>query len=543
MKEAARAVLTRTPDRLVGTVAAVRDRAARRERRGVEHWASVIRETESLGRDRLVDWQRAELQAQLRHAFDHVPYYRQVFADAGAAPDDIRTTDDLVRLPTLDKPTLRERRDELLATNVSESERYYFTTGGSTGIPVGFYHDLDQPWREWAFMRAQWRRVGYRERETSVVLRGTVVPGGRLWQRDPLRGALVVSSYHLTDEALPRIVDRIRRFRPRFLKAYPSSAAIVARYLVEAGEPPIDGLVAVLCGSENLYEGQRRLIEQAFGCRVYSWYGQSEAVGLAGECERSSDLHVFPQYGVVELVNTAGEQVTKAGEVGEIVATSLARQGDAAHPLPHDRRGDAGRAVVRRPAGGRIRSSRRIEGRLQEFMISGSGRVISMTAINMHSPVFDNVAQFRFAQRVAGHVVLRVVPRASYDPDERRGAHPVGARPEARRGHDARAGARRRDPPLRERQAELHRPGASRRPSERRRDARRAPPVVRDVVLRRLEGPGRVSREGAAPRALAPARGGRREPLHRKPSSRGSASSSSRTGCSTATRATTTRSP
>ena len=82
----------------------------------------------------------------------HVPYYRQAFADAGAAPDDIRTTHDLARLPTLDKPTLRERRDELLATNVAPSDRYYFTTGGSTGIPVGFYHDLDQPWREWAFI-------------------------------------------------------------------------------------------------------------------------------------------------------------------------------------------------------------------------------------------------------------------------------------------------------------------------------------------------------------------------------------------------------
>ena len=75
MKAAARAVLTRTPDRLVGTVASVRDRAARRERRGVEHWTSVIRETESLDRDGLVDWQRVELQVQLRHAFEHVPYY------------------------------------------------------------------------------------------------------------------------------------------------------------------------------------------------------------------------------------------------------------------------------------------------------------------------------------------------------------------------------------------------------------------------------------------------------------------------------------
>ena len=421
MKDAARALLTRTPDRLVGTVATVRDRAARGTRRDVERWASVIRETEALDHDRLLEWQHTELESQLRHAFDHVPYYRQAFADAGVGPDDVRTAADLVRLPTLDKPTLRERRDELLATNVAESERYYFTTGGSTGIPVGFYHDLGQPSREWAFMRDQWRRVGYRDRETSVVLRGAVVPGGRLWQRDPLRGALVVSSYHLTDEALPPIVERIRAFRPRFLQAYPSSAAIVARYLLEAGEPPIEGLVAVLCGSENLYDGQRRLIEHAFNCRVYSWYGQSEAVALAGECERSSELHVFPQYGVVELVNSAGEPVTEPGEVGEIVATSLARR---AMPLIRYRTTDVAMLGERScPECGRpYPLFRRIEGRLQEFMISGGGRVISMTAINMHSPVFDNVAQFRFTQRVPGHVVLRVVPRASYDPtsDEQR---------------------------------------------------------------------------------------------------------------------------
>ena len=120
-------------------------------------------------------------------------------------------------------------------------------------------------------------------------------------------------------------------------------------------------------------------------------------------------------------MDAAGEQVTKAGEVGEIVATSLAHR---AMPLIRYRTTDVAMLGERSCAacGRPYPLLRRIEGRLQEFMISRHGRVISMTAINMHSPVFDNVAQFRFAQRAAGHVVLRIVPRASYDPvrDEER---------------------------------------------------------------------------------------------------------------------------
>src|SRR5439155_23428659 len=99
------------------------------------------------------------------------------------------------------------------------------------------------------------------------------VVDGALWRKDALNGTLVMSSYHLTEDRLPAYVARLRAFSPAYIQAYPSSASIVARHMVDAGEPPIAGVRAILCGSETLFPEQRALIERAFGCRVYSWYG------------------------------------------------------------------------------------------------------------------------------------------------------------------------------------------------------------------------------------------------------------------------------
>jgi phenylacetate-CoA ligase len=222
-----------------------------------------------------------------------------------------------------------------------------------------------------------------------------------------------MSSYHLTDDRLSLYISKLREFRPQFLRAYPSSATLLARFMREEAEPPIAGLKAILCASENLYEWQRREIEEAFGCRVFNSYGQSERVCLAGECEHDTRLHIFPQYGITELLDEHGDPVDEPGRIGEIVATGFLTR---AMPLIRYRTTDV--AVFARgtceACGRPYELFDRVEGRLQEFIVSGSGRYISMTAINMHSPIFDNVHQFRFRQSVPGKVMLSVVPKTAY---------------------------------------------------------------------------------------------------------------------------------
>jgi phenylacetate-CoA ligase len=362
-------------------------------------------------------YQAEALSRLLDHAYENVPYYRRIFDDRGLVPGDIRTPADLRLLPLLSREDLQANLPDLCARNYPESAFEYVTTGGSTGIPVGFYYEKGASRaREWAFMKTQWDRVGYRFGDRCVVLRGYIVGSSHdaiYWKKALFGRWLLMSAYHMTEEALLAYIREIRRFRPRFIQAYPSTAAILARYMVEHGVAPFPTVKAVLCGSENLYPWQRDLLAEAFGCRVFSWYGNSEQTVLAGECEESTHYHIFPEYGVVELIGRDGRPVEGPGVLGEIVATNLTNY---ICPLIRYRTMDLATAATGPCTCGRhYPLLERVEGRLQDFIVTNNHRLISMTAVNMHSDVFDNVVQFQFYQERAGEVLLRLIKKPGYN--------------------------------------------------------------------------------------------------------------------------------
>jgi len=402
------------PDRAAGAAALVHRLTNPRFWRSVARWRSFLRESQEWPEERLDGWQFARLRELVEHAGVNVPYYREMFGAIGLEPGDLRDRSALAAVPTMAKEDLQDHAEDLISRVHPEAMRSYATTGGSTGTPVGFWFDNPgSAAAERAFIGALWSRVGYREGHRTAVLRGEVVATGGPWELRPDDAQLRVSSYHLTDEWIPGLLDRIRRFGPRFIQGYPSSLTLVARHMVDNGEPPVAGVRALLCGSENLYDWQRTLLERAFRCRPFSWYGLSERVTLAGECEHNRTLHVFPQYAITELVDAAGKPIERPGELGEIVGTGLTNR---SMPLIRYRTQDAATwADGPCPSCGRpYRRLERIEGRLHEFIVASSGRPVSMTAINMHTGLFDNVRQFRFVQDTPGKIVLRVVPKASY---------------------------------------------------------------------------------------------------------------------------------
>jgi phenylacetate-CoA ligase len=402
----------RLPDGAMGTVATLHRATRPRFWRAVRQMKRSLLESERWSSDQLLDHQWREVRALLEHAWANVPYYRN---NLGAEPGDIRDWRDFRRLPTLSKQDLQEHGEELLARNISPPGRGYTTTGGSTGVPVGFYYDVpDSVVAETAFIALQWARIGYRQGERSAVLRGIPVADGRFWELEPFSAQLRISSYHLAPEQIPAVLDRLRRFSPRYLQVYPSSASLLAGWMLEHGEPPVKSVRAVLCGSENVYDWQREQFASAFDCRVFSWYGLSERVCLAAECEHDRALHIWPQYSVTELVDDDGQVIDAPDRLGEIVGTGLTCR---SMPLIRYRTADAASYLEGPcPACGRpYRRFGRIEGRIHEFIVSANGRPVSMTAINMHTSVFDNVAAFRFYQDTPGRVSLRVVPKPSFD--------------------------------------------------------------------------------------------------------------------------------
>ena len=367
-------------------------------------------------REQLEEYQLQQLSRLLSHAYDNVPYYRRVFDDRGLKPKDIQDFKDLRELPFLTKEIIRDNLNDLKARNYPAEKLEYVTTGGSTGIPLGLYYEKGVSRAiEQAFMKTQWDRVGYHFRDKCAVLRGNVVKSadkGKFWESSLFGRWMILSSYHMTNENLPKYIEKIRKFKPKFIQAYPSAITILARFIRENNIEPFPTVKAILCGSENLYPWQRKLLEEVFQCRVYSWYGHAELAVLAGECEKSTCYHIFPEYGIVELNGKSNKPVMNESEMGEIVATSL---NNFVCPLIRYRTMDL--AV---PSNGRCECGRnypllkKVEGRLQELIITRTGRLISMTAINMHSDVFDNIEQFQFLQEKEGEVIFNIVKKDTY---------------------------------------------------------------------------------------------------------------------------------
>lgn len=382
---------------------------------------NFLRESQWWSREKLEQYQMQQLSRLLHHAYENVPYYRRVFDERALKPKDIQDLHDLRKLPYLTKGIIRENLPDLVARNHHRSKLEYVTTGGSTGIPLGFYWErgVTNP-KEHAFITMLWNRVGYRMAHRCVVLRGNFDQSGRkgkFWKYDPLKKSLILSCFHMTDELLPNYVAKISEFRPDFIQAYPSAIAILTRFMKRNNIEPFPTVKAILCTSENLYPRQRELLEEVMKCRVWSFYGHSERAALAGECEKSTYYHIQAEYGIVELINKDGNAVAKEDELGEIVATGF---NNFACPLIRYRTMDLAVPLNAKCKCGRSYPLlKRVEGRLQEFFVDGTGSLITSFYSDEGPRNFvDKISAYQYVQNEPGKVLLNICAKNQFSISE-----------------------------------------------------------------------------------------------------------------------------
>jgi phenylacetate-CoA ligase len=404
----------RLPDGLRLTIGSCYRRLPARWRLGARYreFSRLAAEGESWSTEQIEAYQVKELRRVLHHAANSCPFYQQRFTRAGFRPECVREPKDLKDCPCVDKNDVQEHLPEMVSTEVRASKRLYLTTGGSTGTPVGFYLEkgVSRP-KEQAFLEGLWRRAGYSEGARLAVIRGHVTSSesrGKIVSRDATRNWLMLSSYHLTAERLPEYLEALERFRPDLLHAYPSAALQLAEYLEKAGQTWRLPLRAVLCGSERLTIPQKRLLERVFRCRVYRWYGHAERVVLAGEGRDTELFYFWPQYGLVEFGPPDEEGLR------EIIGTSFH---NLVMPLIRYRTGDYVR-LAEATDPGHLEfpwpAAIEIAGREQEFLVSASGRRISLAAFNMHDSVFDQLYAVQFFQDEPGVAEFRYVPAPGF---------------------------------------------------------------------------------------------------------------------------------
>jgi phenylacetate-CoA ligase len=350
---------------------------------------------------------RAErLDRVLAAACEHVPAYREVAERLHA--------DRWHSLPVLDKQRLRADPGSFVRNDTGKVVTE--TTSGTSGTPLRLVISRDE-YREWyALVEARWRRwygVDHRDRWGIVGGQPIVPPGADgppywVWNA-PMR-QLYLSAYHVAPRTAADYVRAIERHRLRYLLGYPSSIHALAVACRTLGVAP-RGLRVVIGNAEPVLDHQREVIEEVFGCPVRETYGMAEYVAAASECE-AGRMHLWPEVGVVEVLEAEADRPVEAGVPGRLVATSLL---NATMPLLRYAVGDqaalAGDATC--TCGRTLPVIDRIEGRIDDLVTTADGRVLGRL-----DPVFKGglaIAAAQIVQEDLGSFRVLVVPVDGYD--------------------------------------------------------------------------------------------------------------------------------
>lgn len=376
----------------------------------------LLAKTEFLPAEELQELQKIFVSKLLKHAVMNIPYYRE-YVDVGIAQSDTDPLELLKRFPVIDKTIVRKQVDKFVCgSNIC---RLKATTGGSTGQPFVFYMDRFRTRQmEKAFIFDMWSRVGYKFGDPIFNLRGRVPEKCKFTYHDRFFNIHFASSFNLKPGTVERYVNAIDQIQPRFLHGYPSTMFQLASLMEQAGLRLRDTPCAVFCGSEKLFPYQRELIKRVFSCNVYSWYGHSECLVLGGECEHSHFLHVYPQYGYVELFPT-GTKNAHGKEIYEIVATGF---NNYVMPLIRFLTGDY--AVL---ADDQTCSCTRnyllldeVIGREQEFIVDVQGDLISATSLifGQHFSVFSGLDGLYLQQNMPGDLTIFMKKNVGFIDDD-----------------------------------------------------------------------------------------------------------------------------
>ncbi len=279
--------------------------------------------------------QLGALRSALAHALNCVPYY-------SAYPRlEIRSLDDLHRLPVLTREAALAHHEDLLARNIPPRGRIRAGTTGTTGASLQVAYTEEFARLNWAFVLRQWTWAGISPKSPRITFQGArVVPSDRreppYWTYNFPERQILASIFHLSEATAPAYLAFLQRNRGKVLEGFPSVLGILADFARARGlQIPMR---AVFTSGEPLYPSHRAKIESVFGCPVFDSYGMTEYCGLIQECA-AGRMHLAPEFGFLEILNDAGEPV-QAGEEGHFVWTGFLNR---AMPLIRYRIGDRGR--------------------------------------------------------------------------------------------------------------------------------------------------------------------------------------------------------
>ena len=364
--------------------------------------------------DELAAIQSARLRVLLKHAFAHVPYYREWARQSGIAVGDLSTAADLRAMPLVDKLILTVEPERFTADGYANRDGLTLLSSGTSGQRRRFRYDRRALFEALAAGRRQrlalshfiGRETGYREavfnREGNV---GQQIR--RFWESR----TIVPGNLELTRRRFPpyqsfeALLEGINEFRPDVIRGIGTHVGAFLCWVAETGRP-IDKPKVVVYGADAMPKGDRQVIEEELGIPVVSTYQAVEALRIGFQCEVRQGFHISTDQVIVRVVDANGRDV-KPGERGELVLTNLTNR---AMVVLNYRLGDVVTSGTGRcPCGRTLPLIQEIDGRLDDLIVRAGGTKVHALTVLPGLQAVAGVRQVQVIQEGVDAFRLRVV--------------------------------------------------------------------------------------------------------------------------------------
>ncbi len=287
-------------------------------------------EYETMPRKRLEKLQQEKLRKIVRYCYEQVPLYRHKFKNADLASTDIKTLEDLAKIPFTAKTDLRDPNPYSMIATSLENIVELHASSGTTGNPTTCAYtknDLEI-----------WSTVMARTYASTGARKGDIVQnaygyglftGGLGFHYGALKLGLTVLP--ISAGETERQVRLAKEYGTTILASTPTYAAHLGEFLLEKiGKDPKEELKwrIGLFGAEACSEELRQRIEDLLGLEAFDCYGLSEIIGpgVSVECPQHNGLHIYEDHFLAEVVDPSTGEVVDESEIGELVLTTLSRE-------------------------------------------------------------------------------------------------------------------------------------------------------------------------------------------------------------------------
>lgn len=353
--------------------------------------------------EKICDYRDQRLQKIVRYCYKAVPYYRNCFDEYGIDPEQIKSLEDLSKLPIITKQTINENIRDFVSKDVNPSCMISSHTSGTTGAGFVFQTTQKALCEQWAVWWRYRRRLGIQFDTWCAMFGGrSIVPIAQVkppfYRINKPGRQIYFSAYHMTDRNMKYYVETLEKYRLHWLHGYPSSLALLAQYMVDNHIKLPYRVKWITTGAENLLQQQRDVIKKAFGVIPYQHYGMSEGVSNISE-DLNHRYTIDEDYACTEFIYDSESDSYR------IIGTSLTNY---AMPLLRYEVGDNAQLV-----NGSRREIVSIDGRKEDYLVLSNGAKIGRLDHIFKDMV--NIREAQIRQDKTGVITFCIVKGRKYD--------------------------------------------------------------------------------------------------------------------------------